>query len=225
MYHEYAKYFDKIFPAKDQIVAFLEKHLDGKRILDVGCGSGEYTIALHDKGYSVTGIDLDTEMIAYAKKKASAIYFKVENMLDMDDEIYDSLYCIGNTLVHLPTKKDIQTFLNSCYKKIEDGNIVLQIINYDRILEEHITSLPTIENEEVTFVRNYSHKEDKIVFSTILKTKDKRYENAVELIPLCKDELVEMLKEAGFKTINSYKGFSDAPYEKDSYALVIVASK
>ncbi|MCD8021136.1 MAG: class I SAM-dependent methyltransferase [Clostridiales bacterium] len=42
----------------------------GKRILDVGCGSGFFTILLAKKGYDVTGIDLTEEMITCARKLA-----------------------------------------------------------------------------------------------------------------------------------------------------------
>ena len=225
MYNNYAKYFDFIFPANKTTVDFLDTHLRGNKVLDIGCGSGEYTNALYDKGYDITGIDLDAEMIKYAKIKNEHINFKVENMLEMSTVKYDSLYCIGNTLVHLPTKEDIQTFLKSCYSKLENGNLVLQIINYERILDQNITSLPTIENQGITFERNYSIGKEKVTFSTILTTPEETYSDAVELLPIQKEELEMMLKTAGFTSIQSYAGFSDKPYHKDSYALVVVVSK
>lgn len=225
MYNNYAKYFDLIFPANKTTVDFLDTHLSGNKILDIGCGSGEYAIALYSRGYDMTGIDLDAEMIKYAKLKKEHINFKVENMLEMDTMKYDSLYCIGNTLVHLPTREDIQIFLNSCYSKLENGNLILQIINYERILDHNITSLPTIENQRITFERNYNIGKEKVSFSTVLTTPEETYSDSVELLPIQKDELEMMLETAGFTSIQSYAGFADKPYHKDSYALVVVASK
>lgn len=48
----------------------LKKHLPGKKnlkILDVGCGTGFFTILLAKEGHEVTGIDLTPDMIAMQK--------------------------------------------------------------------------------------------------------------------------------------------------------------
>ena len=50
-----------------------KKHLPGKKnlkILDVGCGTGFFTILLAKEGHEVTGIDLTPDMIAHAKELA-----------------------------------------------------------------------------------------------------------------------------------------------------------
>ncbi|MFV0381535.1 MAG: class I SAM-dependent methyltransferase [Breznakia sp.] len=224
MYHNYAKYFDKIFPAKKGTIDFLDTYLRGETVLDIGCGSGGYAIALHQKGYTLKGIDLDEEMIRYAKAKDASIAFTTQNMLTMDDTKFHSIYCIGNTLVHLPSKQDIQAFLNTCFKKAEHC-LLLQIINYDRVLDQHIIALPTIENEEVRFERKYAFKKDKVVFSSTLRAPQKQYHNSVELIPLRKQELEDMLQEAGFQNIQSFSGFQEEAFHENSYALVIVANK
>jgi SAM-dependent methyltransferase len=50
----------------------------GDSVLDVGCGTGRHSIELAKRGYSVTGLDLSTEMLAKAATKAKAEYVKVE---------------------------------------------------------------------------------------------------------------------------------------------------
>ncbi|NOY26907.1 MAG: class I SAM-dependent methyltransferase [Oligoflexia bacterium] len=55
--------------AEDQ-VDLLERilHLQpGDRVLDLGCGAGRHAILLHERGYAVTGLDYDAEIIALAK--------------------------------------------------------------------------------------------------------------------------------------------------------------
>jgi 2-polyprenyl-3-methyl-5-hydroxy-6-metoxy-1,4-benzoquinol methylase len=46
-----------------------------RRALDVGCGAGSHCAYLHRLGYSVTGVDLNTKLIAYAKKRYPDIPF------------------------------------------------------------------------------------------------------------------------------------------------------
>lgn len=50
----------------------------GDSVLDVGCGTGRHSIELARRGYSVTGIDLSSGMLAQAKEKARAAGVQVE---------------------------------------------------------------------------------------------------------------------------------------------------
>lgn len=50
----------------------------GGLILDVGCGTGRHSIELAKRGYTVTGIDLSTEMLARAKDVSTAAGLDVE---------------------------------------------------------------------------------------------------------------------------------------------------
>ena len=44
--------------------------------LDIGCGTGNYTLALHAKGLPFIGIDPSTEMLNKAKQKSDSIQWK-----------------------------------------------------------------------------------------------------------------------------------------------------
>jgi 2-polyprenyl-3-methyl-5-hydroxy-6-metoxy-1,4-benzoquinol methylase len=50
----------------------------GSRLLDAGCGSGQYAIAFAQLGYDVTAIDLAPEMIARARRHAAERGAEVE---------------------------------------------------------------------------------------------------------------------------------------------------
>jgi ubiquinone/menaquinone biosynthesis C-methylase UbiE len=42
----------------------------GKSYMDIGCGTGNYTIALSDSGFTFTGLDQSEKMLTIAKKRA-----------------------------------------------------------------------------------------------------------------------------------------------------------
>lgn len=73
----------------------------GRRILDVGCGSGPYSVYLWRKGAVVTGIDLATAMIERAHAAAkeagwSSPDFRVGDVMQLNGrQSYDAVIAIG----------------------------------------------------------------------------------------------------------------------------------
>lgn len=52
----------------------------GARILDAGCGTGRVTIELVRRGFDVTGLDVDLEMISVAQAKAPEIKWHLADL-------------------------------------------------------------------------------------------------------------------------------------------------
>src|SRR5690606_1972810 len=105
----------------------------------------------------MTGVDLDLAMVeaAQAKAKANKLNYTViqGDMQSLDSilfEKFDALICIGNSLVHLIGKEEILKALRGFYSRLHSkGMAIIQIINYDRIIEQNIDALPTIENRKI----------------------------------------------------------------------------
>ncbi len=78
-YRKLAKYYDAIYKElvdyeaqADRIEKMMRIHSKErpKRILDLACGTGNYTFLFAKRGYDVTGVDLSQEMISIAREKA-----------------------------------------------------------------------------------------------------------------------------------------------------------
>lgn len=233
-YTEIARYYDSIFPTGEEPVRLMED-LAGKppkKILDVACGSGGYTKLLRDDGYTMTAIDLDESMVRNLKTKDPAIDAHVLNMLNIGQigKTYDLIFCIGNSLVHLGGNDEIRSFLKACRSCLQPGgHLLLQIINYDRVLGQEIKGLSTIRNADagLVFERYYTYLPDrhKVDFKTILTVDGNRYENHEILHPIRSAECEELLGQAGFGDIRFYGDFDLAPFDPQaSVPLVITAS-
>lgn len=76
-YEEIAEYYDYIFPFNREQIKFVKSSLiqpyHNKKILDVGCGTGDLVLALLKEGFAVTGIDSDQAMIQKPQTKRLTI--------------------------------------------------------------------------------------------------------------------------------------------------------
>jgi SAM-dependent methyltransferase len=230
LYQNFAMHYDSIFPVSGKTVDFLHQHFETGVLLDLGCATGGYVAELTSLGYATKGLDLDPTMIEVAKNKHPDIasHFYVSNLVDFDTTIhYHGMFCIGNTLVHLPNESSMLKFFQRVYHALEDhGTFILQIVNYDRILSKKIEALPTIELNGRRFERSYRHENKKIVFQTVLSYQEERYEAETILLPLQSNHLLRLLQQAGFSYLECYGGFDGAIFQPfSSFALVVVASK
>lgn len=228
-YQMISKHYDYIFPFNKATYEFISKAFgDRKNILDIACATGIYTSKLNDNGYHAIGIDLDEDMIKIAKTKDPKTEFYLQNMLDLRDlEKYDGVFCIGNSIVHLENQSEIEKSIKLMFNSLkEDGILILQIINYDRIISQNIRGLSTIKNDLLEFERNYDYKDGYIYFSGILKIDHQQFVNITKLFPLKHDELILALEKVGFTDIKCFDGFSDQAFDKDkSIQLVVKANK
>lgn len=75
------------------------KWLKGPKVLELGCGTGRYTISFTKLGFDCTGIDITPAMLEVAKKKAKkeGLHLKLVEMdvheLAFKDNTFDSVFC------------------------------------------------------------------------------------------------------------------------------------
>lgn len=236
-YKSISDYYREIFPLQAAQASFvLESFPEAAKLslLDVGCGTGDLSLELSKSFNLVTGIDLDSAMLEFARESAPEnTAFQNLNMLEIrrrfGEDSYDGVLCFGNTLVHLDEPESISTFIQHAKAVLgKKGKLLLQLINYDRILDQNIKSLPTIKTDHCTFERNYHYEaRDKLLkFETILtiNTRGASIRNQIPLYPLRKQELHSALESAGFNSISYFGNFKRDPLKKSSIPMVVEAS-
>jgi len=205
-------------------------------VLDIACGTGIYTIALAKRGHHVRGLDLDEKMIEAARKKAAGnhVEFAVDDMLNVDrvfrNRFFDMAFCIGNSLVHLGDRETVAQLVKKVFGMLHDGGVfIAQIVNYDRIVRDGITSLPVIERPEhgITFVRNYQFtgNPEHVNFNTEIRYGGVSIRNSVKLLALRSADLTSIVRSAGFSDVRMFGGYDESPYDENSMATIIRAKQ
>lgn len=232
-YDTIADKYDYIFPLSSMQKKFLDEEVKGRKILDIGAGTGKVTKYLNEKGLQITSIDLNERLIKKAAEKG--ILVLNENMLNIDKfPNFDTIINIGNALPHLNSKKEIYKFLEKSYNQLNDGGkIIIQIINFVKFIKNKeknknknnfLGNLPLIENEKVKFERAYySDEEDNIIFKTVL---DNEIENEEILLNIKHNELKDYFEKIGFKNIKIYGGFDKSKFDaENSMPLIMIGDK
>ncbi|MBJ7949787.1 SAM-dependent methyltransferase [Bacillus toyonensis] len=232
-YQVLSPYYNEIFPANEKQINFITSYLEkGHSVLDVGAGTGNVAEALVKRGMTVTAMEPEKKMAAKICEKAKIherkFYVNTFGMQQIDNVsgLFDGIYCIGNTLVHLDNIEEIKDFTRKSLEKLKTGGkFIIQIVNYERILIQKQFIFPEIQKEQFLFKRDYKIEGEKVIFTATLNVDGKEFSNSISLYPITKNQLLPIIKECGFQSVEIYANFEKQMYSADGPALVIVAIK
>ena len=101
--------------------------LKEKKILDVGCGTGDFLKTAQEHNWIVTGIEPNDNARAIANKKTNNSVFKVDHLLKLEQQSYDVI-TLWHVLEHLPNLNEHMSIFKSLLKP--SGTLIIAVPNY-----------------------------------------------------------------------------------------------
>ncbi|WJK33027.1 class I SAM-dependent methyltransferase [Solwaraspora sp. WMMA2065] len=98
----------------------------GRRLLDLGCGTGRDAGYLADAGFDVTGLDLSTRMLAYARRRHQRVRFVEGDLRTFDlGHRFDVVTCLDSALLYCHDNADLTTALANCRRQLTPGGLLV----------------------------------------------------------------------------------------------------
>ncbi|WP_440119589.1 class I SAM-dependent DNA methyltransferase [Paenibacillus sp. QZ-Y1] len=102
--------------------------LNPGEVLELACGTGLTTIHLSKSGIHITGVDISSAMLAYARVKAQGLPV---NFIEADARLFDSekrfslIYLTGNAFQAFLSDEDQIALLETVYKHLEPNGMFI----------------------------------------------------------------------------------------------------
>ncbi len=230
---------------------FLERTLaaaSARVVVDLGCGTGEHARHLASRGFRAVGIDRSEAQITQARDYENEfgeqgpefVLGEISDLPRLTEERFGAALCLGNVVPHLEDREMARALEAVASRMVTGGRLVLQLLNYERVLAKQVRSLPVNfradpdwPNGEIAFVRLMTPDgEGHIRFcpTTLALRPDReppvelKSAREVRLRAWRRAELATALEGAGFEPESIHGDMVGGAYEaEESVDLVVVA--
>lgn len=124
-----AIYAWKDYPAEVERLGALiqERRPDARTLLDVACGTGKHLELLRSRGYEVTGVDLDPEMLTLARQRLGPeADLHAGDMVGLDlGRTFDVVTCLFSSIAYVRTEERLRVAVESLGRHAAEDGLVL----------------------------------------------------------------------------------------------------
>jgi len=216
----------------------LERHpVEGRRLLELACGTGTVAVAMAGDGWGVYGVDASEAMLFEARRKAEeagvAIAFSRQDMRTFSlPERVDLATCLYDSMNYMLTSEDLVAAFRRVYQVLEPGGLFLFDMNTAYALavlwddEVHVSDE---EDMTVIFSSHYDeHRQRVTVQATVFERRGEAYrkiqeEHTEQAYP--PEQVATLLTDVGFRVEAYYDCFSFIRAYDGSYRIMWVARK
>ncbi len=132
---------DTFYLAYRDIPSLIKKYVQGKHVLDYGCGSGRSTRFLKTLGLTVTGIDTSKEHLLEAKKlDQKGVYtFLKDSTLPYNDDSFDCIFlCL--VLMEVSSLEKMKKMFLELHRVLKKNGTILIVTDAENMYKHETAS-------------------------------------------------------------------------------------
>jgi SAM-dependent methyltransferase len=237
---DYLNVYDHLFTAAraEKEVAFAERALElgsGARILDLCCGQGRHSVLFAQRGYEVTGLDLNPAYLDLTQELARAANVELKTIAaDMRQiplhDHFDAIVNMYSSFGYLESEAEDLKVLESAAKAIKTGGrLMLDMLNREWAVANYIQNdwhtggdgTLYVEHRDLDLATSRMH-----VKFTIIGPHGGRRDSVGHHIRLYTlTETTRLLQQVGLNVTGVFGGFEAEPYAIGTRRMIVVARK
>jgi len=193
----------------------LAKLPQGSRILDLCCGTGQLTQLLTHRQYQVTGVDLSTEMLKYARLNAPTVNFIKADARDFAlAQVFDGVISIYDSLNHILDLDELVEVFCNVHSVLKKGGLFVFDLNTEEGYLYHWQdcSFHIVEDDHACIVQSRYDENDRLaIFNTTMFRKINGWQRTdITILQRCYSEVQvrDCLDSVGFNDIEVL-GYND----------------
>jgi SAM-dependent methyltransferase len=123
--------------------------LSGRRVLDLGCGTGRALGPLLERGYEVVGCDLSPSMIAVAGERHPGVELHVADMRRLPDlGPFDLVLCLDDAVNYLLDEQELGAALRSIRSVLTGAGLLIFDVNTSLAYESAFARDRVVSDED-----------------------------------------------------------------------------
>jgi SAM-dependent methyltransferase len=216
-------------PPTEAEIGFLRDTFgDAKRILDVACGAGRYTIPLSRAGFQTTGVDVSTAFLDVARHAAPDLDWQQRDIRELAwDDAFDGAVCFGNSFGYFDPQESARFLRGVANALRPDAAFVLETGALAESLLPSLQQSRRIEIEEMIFssTNAYDANDSRLDIDYTFERGDLRETKAASTWVFTAREVSDMLRAAGFAGVTIYASADGTPFTLGSPRAIFVARR
>lgn len=208
-------------------------------VLELGCGTGNMTRLLSDKGYDMIGVDNSVDMLEIAMEKKEEegqdILYLLQDMREF--ELYGTVRAVVSvcdSMNYITEEEDLLEVFRLVNNYLDPGGIFIFDLNTEYKYEKILGDTTIAEDrEDASFIwDNYYDPGEKIneydlaLFIPVEKdgeTLYRKYEETHYQKAFSLEMVKDLLLKAGMEFVAAYEAFTKEPVKEDSERIYILA--
>ena len=216
---------------------------EGGPVVEWGAGTGRIANPLAEAGFDVTAIEVSEEMVGHGRSKAGNVGWIRGDMRNVKPgKRYKLAVCAFNSFLCLTSLEDALAFLHNAREHLEPGGLLG--VEVSAFMPEELAEEPGGPHHQHDFTRETPE-------GRLERFSISRYDAASQLLEMRlfyelyggdgtlrsrrahdlkirvtnRDELILMLRLAGFEVEAVYGGFEGEPFTSESDHLIVTARR
>lgn len=233
-YTKFAAVYDELmgdipYDTYVELIDIAANGISGKKILDIGCGTGLLSVKLAKMGGDVTGVDLSSDMLRIATERAAAlgmpVTFKEQPMQQLEGFTdFDAAVIAIDSLNYVTRKEEVIQTLQNVYEALKVGGVLLFDVHSTFKTDVIFMESPfTFDNERIAYIWETEEGDERhSVYSELaffIRNEEglyKRFDEVHEQRTFSVHEYVEMLEDIGFSIERVFADWEDEPPSDES---------